>query len=419
MNDNHSMSKLKYKARWIAPVLREAVNSHPVVVLTGARQVGKSTLLKCESPFSEWRYVNLDDFDTLAQARSDPSSLWVGTGHVVIDEVQRAPGLITAIKKAVDEEYDQRRYVLSGSANILLMKEISESLAGRAVYISLYPMTYGELQDLPAPKILESLFAGELPVERCLRNTVDLYHLMWKGFMPSLLRQTTTAGILRWFEGYISTYLERDLRQLSQIDALPDFRRLMMVLALRCGSVLNQTEAARDTGLSQPTAHRYINLLETTCLVERLPAFSVNRTKRLVKSPKVVWNDTGLATFLAGHYSPAALKQSRESGGIFEAMIYLHLNSLLQQLMPRPYLYYWRTTTGKEVDFIIEWGTKLLAVEVKLSDKPRYEDTGTLRLFMNEYPQTVAGILVHGGQEIKIMHERIVAVPWTLLAGYA
>jgi hypothetical protein len=241
---------------------------------------------------------------------------------------------------------------------------------------------------------------------------------MWHGFMPALLALESSASVLRWWEGYIATYLERDLRQLSQIDSLPDFRRLMAALALRSGQILNQSEVARDIGISQPSVHRYINLLETTCLVERLPAFAVNRTKRLIKSPKLIWNDSGLACFLAGHFEPESLKASREAGGLFESMVYLHLNALSQLLTPKPRIFYWRTTTGKEVDFVLEWGRKLIAVEVKLSSVPKFSDTETLRLFFDEYPETIAGVLVHTGNEIKMMHQKIVAVPWVLLGGF-
>ena len=134
------------------------------------------------------------------------------------------------------------------------------------------------------------------------------------------------SAVSTWWEGYVTTYLERDLRQLSQIESLPDFRRLMSALALRGGQLLNQTELSRDIGISQPTIYRYINLLESTCLVERLPAYFVNRTKRLVKSPKIIWNDPGLASFLSGHYEIDSVRSSRESGGIFETMVYLHLH---------------------------------------------------------------------------------------------
>ena len=416
VNDNHSNYELQYKPRWITSLLRDAVRNHPIVVLTGPRQVGKSTLLKHEPPFSDWRYISLDDFDTLSQARKDPTSLWAGSDHVVLDEVQKSTNLLEAVKVAVDSDRDKYRFMLSGSANILLMKRISESLAGRAVYFTLYPMTWGEMNNLAATNLLEALFKGELPREEKIEPTPTApFPLMWKGFMPSLMHLKTSAAILRWWEGYVATYLERDLRDLSQIDSLPDFRRLMVALALRCGQMLNQTEVARDTGISQPTVHRYINLLETTCLVEGLPAFTVNRTKRLIKSPKVIWADPGLVSFLAGHYDPDSLSSSREAGGVFESMIYLHLNALAQLLVPKPNIFYWRTTTGRELDFVLEWGRKLLAVEVKLSTKPKFSDTDTLRLFMDEYPETSACILIHAGDEVKILHEKIAAIPWSFL----
>lgn len=420
MNDNHSNLELKYKPRWIASLLRDAVKHHPIVVLTGARQVGKSTLLQHEAPFSDWRYISLDDFDTLAQARSDPTSLWAGVDCIVLDEVQKSTNLLDAVKAAVDSNYDKYRFILSGSANLLLMKKVSESLAGRAVYFTLYAMTIGEMNNWSPTNLLEVLFEGKLPrAEKIESSPGAPFPLMWKGFMPSLMQLETPAAVLRWWEGYVTTYLERDLRQLSQIDSLPDFRRLMVALALRCGQILNQTEVARDTGISQPTVHRYINLLETTCLVERLPAFAVNRTKRLVKSPKVIWNDPGLVSFLAGHYDPESLTTSREAGGIFESIIYLHLSVLAQLLVPKPRIFYWRTTTSKEVDFVLEWGRKLLAVEVTLSSKPRFSNIETLKLFMDEYPETTACILVYTGDEVKIMGEKIAAIPWFLLGGHS
>lgn len=416
MNDNHSKSELEYKPRWLASLLRDAVEDHPIIVLSGARQVGKSTLLLQEQPFSKWRYINMDDFDALAQARSDPASLWAGADRIVIDEVQKSVNLLNAVKITVDSHPDRYRFVLSGSANILLMKKVSETLAGRAVYFTLNPLTIGEMNNLPPSNLLADLFQGKLPEEGYIppKTTAPL-PLMWKGFMPPLMHLQTSAAVLRWWEGYVRTYLERDLRQLSQIDSLPDFQRLMVALALRCGNVLNQTELSRDINISQPTVHRYINLLETTCLIQRLPAFAVNRTKRLIKSPKVIWIDPGLASFLAGHYDPESLAASREAGGIFESLVYLHLNTLAQLMVPKARLFYWRTVTGKEVDLVLEWGRRLLAVEVKLSDRPKFSDVETLRLFLDEYPETSACLLVYTGEEVKIMHEKIVAIPWFLL----
>jgi uncharacterized protein len=416
MNDNHSQSELHYKSRWIASLLMDAVKEHPVVVLTGARQVGKSTLLQHESPFKDWQYSSLDDFEILELARKDPQSIWAGTNQIVLDEVQKSTNILNAVKMAVDSHKGKYRFLLSGSANLILMKQVSESLAGRAVYFTLYPMTYGELTDSSPPNTLQLLFDGNFQ-NFAIKNlpVVNPYDLMWKGFLPPLMYFSSSTSVVRWWDGYISTYLERDLRQLSQIDSLADFRRLMVALALRCGQVLNQTEVSRDIGISQPTIHRYINLLETTCLIDRLPAFFVNRTKRLIKSNKIIFVDPGLASFLAGHYETKSLVSSRVAGGIFESMIYLHLKSLSQQLTPTPRIYYWRTVTGKEVDFVIEWGRRLLAIEVKLTDKPKYSDIENLKIFLKEYPETTAGILFYTGSEIKRMHEKIIALPWALL----
>ena len=416
MNEYHSAFKLNYKPRLLAELLRKVSKDHQIVVLSGARQVGKSTLLQNESPFKDWRYITMDDYDVLAQARKEPAVLWAGAENVILDEVQKSPRLMDAVKLEVDAQKSPQRFILSGSANILLMKNVSESLAGRAIYMVLFPMTIGEINEWQFSNLLETLFKGDISsLEDKVTGAIDPLPYLWKGFMPGLMRFEKTDSVLRWWEGYISTYLERDLRQLSQIDSLPDFRRLMTALALRCGKILNQSEVSRDTGITQPTVHRYINLLETTCLITRLPAYTVNRTKRLMKATKIIWNDPGLVTFLSGHYDVESLKDSREIGGVLESMIYIHLNTLVQLMMPKAAIYYWRTSTGKEVDFVIERGRTLLAIEVKLSTTPRYADTDNLRLFIEEYPETVIGVLLHCGNKVQRMHEKIIALPWWCL----
>ena len=206
MNDNHSQYELKYKVRWLASLLRDAVREHPVIILTGARQVGKSTLLLQEPPFSGWRYVSMDDFDALAQAKKDPASLWAGVDRIVIDEVQKSTNLLEAVKIAVDSQPDKYRFVLSGSANLLLMKKVSETLAGRAVFFTLNPLTIGEMKNQSPSHLLKNLFQGKLPEKTNISSKpMNPFHLMWKGFMPSLIRLQTPAAILRWWEGYITT----------------------------------------------------------------------------------------------------------------------------------------------------------------------------------------------------------------------
>ena len=416
MNDNHSRDESYYRPRWAATILRKMAQESPVVVLTGARQVGKSTLLSNEQPFSNWRYASLDNYDVLEQAQRDPDAILAGSKDLVLDEIQRAPGLLNAIKIAVDRRRGERHFVLSGSANLMLMSKVSESLAGRALTINLAPMTSGEQVMAKAPRLLESLLRAEPPSEGSI-DVEDPIPLMQRGFLPPLMMLSGEASFVRWWEGYIATYLERDLRQLSQVESLPDFRRVMETLALRTGQLLNQTDVARNTGVSQPTVHRYLNLLETSCLLCRIPAFTPSRTKRLVKSPKVYWFDPGIATFLSGYYSAGDLRPSREAGGIFECLVLLHLKALAQLMTPRPRIYYWRTLTGREVDFVIEQGRAVLPVEVKLTKKPNYGDARNIRFFLDEYPKASLGVLVHTGSDVRLLDRDIVAIPWTLLAG--
>lgn len=417
MNNIYSRSEYYY-TRWLTPLLREALETHPIVVLTGARQVGKSTLLRNEEPFREWRYYTFDDLDTLDQARRDPASLWAGSDQIILDEVQRVPDVLLAVKKAVDDSPQRYRFVLSGSANLLLMQRVSESLAGRAVYFVLHPLALGEAQRQSPPTLLADLLGGRWPDERTAENTeIDIFALLQRGAMPGLAHSTAPAVWLRWWEGYILTYLERDLQQISQIDALPDFRRLMELLSLHTGQLLNQSELGRDVGLTQPTTHRYINLLETTHLLERLHPYTAGRIQRLVKSPKVYWADPGLPVFLAGYFDREGLSQARELGAFFETLIYQHLRILSELMTPKAHLYFWRTRQGSEVDFVVEQGRRLLAFEVKWRENPRFQDAEGLRQFLDAHPRALGGVLLHRGSDVRYLGERILALPWRLLTG--
>jgi predicted AAA+ superfamily ATPase len=407
-----------YLPRWITPELQQALEEMPVLVLTGARQVGKSTLLLNEKPFSDFRFLSMDDFDVLRQANLQPESLWAGTDRIILDEVQKAPKLLSAVKRVVDQSPGRMRFVLSGSANLMLMKQVSESLAGRAVYHVLDPLTLGEINRTQPPALIHNILAGNWPEEGNLPSLPsDTFPVIQRGLMPALLRFNSAPSWVRWWDGYVSTYLERDLRQFAQIDALVDFRRLMELLALRSGQMLNQSDLARDAGLSQPTAHRYINLLETTHLFERVPAYTSNRSSRLFKAPKVFWNDTGLAVFLAGYFHEEELSKSRELGNFFETFIYHHLRVMARLMNPPARIFSWRTQTGQEVDFVLEYGRKVLAIEVKQTKRPGYGDTAGLITFLADHPDASGGLILHGGTEIRWLGKRIMAVPWTMVTG--
>lgn len=411
MNDFHSNNELIYKKRLISSQIKAAVKSFPVVVITGARQVGKSTFLQNE--FSDFKYVTLDDFSTLRQAKADPLSLWMNTDKVIIDEAQKAKEVFTAVKLTVDRTKGKTRFILSGSSNLLLMKGITETLAGRAVYFEMLPMSLGEIRGyLEGQKNFFDLWKSELNIREQKIEMISPLPFMLKGFMPPLMYLTDLKDVLLWWESYVKTYIERDVRELSQIDSLIDFRKVLDSIAPRTGTILNQTEIARDTGVSQPTVYRYLKLLEVSNIIKRIPAYSQNRSKRITKSPKVFFIDPALSVYLSGYHDEESLSSAKEVGGFFETTVLLHLNAFSELMVPKPKIFYWRTATQKEVDFVIEHGRKLLAVEVKLTKNPSFNDIKGLLAFMEDYRQTVRGVLIHAGDTIKWLHSKVIAVPW-------
>ena len=385
----------------------------PVAVVTGARQTGKSTLVG-QLAGDDRRYITLDDLDARSAAREDPELLLAGEQPVTLDEVQREPELMNAVKRAVDRRRRPGQFLLTGSANLLLMRRVSESLAGRASYLNLWPMTRREQRGLGPGGMWESLLTTDA------RQWIDLLRSQpgeqadWRalarrgGFPVPALQLERDQDRAIWFDGYVRTYLERDLQDIANISALPDFRRVMRATCLRIGQLLNQSELGRDISLAQATTHRYLNLLETSYLFVRLPAYTVNRTKRLVKSPKAYWSDTGLAMHLS---------QETEPRGEHLENIVLHDLLAWRDSRAAPAdLYYWRTASGAEVDFVIESGGRLLPIEVKSSARPRLRDTRHLRTFISEYEdRSLPGLLLHDGDSPEWVAPNVLAAPWWMV----
>ena len=389
--------------------LASRLRAMPAVVVTGARQAGKSTLAQDLTPGGR-RFVSLDDLDALELARRDPEALVEGP-PVTLDEVQREPDLLRAVKRAIDRDRRNGRFLLTGSANLLLMGGVSESLAGRASYLTLWPMTRREQQGQGRCGIWEELISRK--EDRWLdllrgdtSGPEDWIALARRGGFPTpALHMTTAAERTVWFEGYVRTYLERDLQDLSSISALPDFRRLMRAACLRLGQLVNQTELARDVALPQPTVHRYLNLLETSFLLVRLPAYAVNRTKRLIKTPKLYWGDVGVAMHLGGLAEP--------TGAHLENVVLHDLLCWRDARAERADILYWRTAAGEEIDFVIEVGRHLIPIEVKATPRPRLRDTRPLRSFRAEYGKAArAGLLLHTGTTLEWLAPDVLAVPW-------
>lgn len=402
--------------RLLEPAITAALQRFPVVVLTGARQTGKTTLVGTGTLAKGRIFRSFDDYDVLERALEEPDLLLQDAEQLTLDEVQRVPELLLAIKRDVDRSRKPGRFLLTGSANLLMMRRVSESLAGRAVYLTLWPMTETEKQGQPnAGPWGDWLEAPDVQAARKLApstKTGDCASRVFAGGypVPALAEEETERTL--WFDGYVRTYLERDLQDLASISSLADFRRLMRLAAHRVGQMLNQSELARDAALSQATAHRYLNLLETSYQIVRLPAFAVSRTKRLVKTPKLYWTDTGLAAHLAGLTAPATPPSTPVPGALLENLVLAQILAWRETVVPRPEIHYWRTQGGIEVDFVVEQGRRLLPVEVKSGRRVRPADARGLAAFLDDHPKSSPfGILLYGGDETLPLAERIIAVP--------
>lgn len=381
------------------------------VVVMGARQTGKSTLVQSHPALRDHRYLSLDDVDVRDVAERAPEDLLARGERLILDEVQRVPDLLFAVKRAVDRDRPRRRgrFVLTGSANLLLMHRVSESLAGRAAYVQLWPFTRGgragEARAGCWSALLETPFARW---EACLRRggRADWREEARLGGYPTpALELAGAAARATWFGGYLQTYLERDLRDHAAIEALVDFRRLMRAACLRIGNLANQAELARDAGVPPATAHRWLNVLAASFQLRRLEPYGVNRTHRLVKTPKRYWTDTALALHVAGIEEPG--------GAHLENLVLADLVAWRDGLDRAAEVMWWRTAAGAEVDFVVEQGRKLLAVEVKATATPRASDARQLAAFRDEYGRAVHGCLVlHGGDEVTPPGRGILAAPW-------
>ncbi len=398
--------------RAVAPKLEVAVRTMRVVVITGPRQAGKSTLARYHPQLASRPYFSLDDAATLLRARADRDAFLRSAPEMIIDEVQRDPPLILAIKVAVDKQRPQRRgqFVLTGSANLLMMKHVGDSLAGRAYYLRLQTLTRREQQGLGTAGIWTSFFETPAPdwlelIRAAPDRPEDWRQAVRRGGFPAVALETHNEQERSlWFDGYIATYLERDLRELHAVANLQSFQVLMQAAALRVGNLLNHAELARDAKMPLTTVHQYMSLLETSFQATRLVPYARNRTKRLIKTPKLFWNDVGLALHLGG---------AEPSGAHLENYVLTDLLSWRDTETPRPEVSYWRTSSGAEVDFVLERKKKLLAVEVKAGEAPGPRDAEHIKTFCAEYGSDVlGGLILHGGTESYWLHDRIMALPW-------
>jgi predicted AAA+ superfamily ATPase len=334
---------------------------------------------------------------------------------MTIDEVQRDPALILAIKTAVDAAQPQRRgqFLLTGSANLLMMQQVGDSLAGRAYYLRMWPLTRREQLGFGTAGIWTRFFETNPDEWLALVRDEAVPEEDWRdavrrgGFPAAVLDVRTDEARSLWFDGYVATYLERDLRDLQIVGNLQDFQTLMQIAALRIGNLVNYADLARDVRMPASTVRQHMNLLETSYQIVRLPPYMRNRTTRLIKSPKLYWNDTGLATYLGG---------GTPTGAHLENYVLNDLLAWRDTQVPRPEISYWRTAAGAEVDFVIERRQELLAIEVKATANPTPRDATHLRRFRDECGGQVRGaLLLHGGDRAYWLATGVLAVPWWMV----
>ena len=403
------------RKRWLTRPLQAALKALPVVVLTGARQTGKTTLAQALP--QKRAFVSLDDLGILGQAHADPDSL-LAARPVTLDEVQRAPELLLPVKRQVDRQRKAGDFLLTGSANLLLMGKVAESLAGRAVYLELPPFCPAEWQERPAGlKSLDLLFDPNFKLGDWPDEAGDWQTWLLRGGFPSALSAPSEEARKLWFAGYVQTYLERDLRQLSAVSSLPDFQRVMALAANRSARLLNQSDLARDAALPQPTVHRYLNLLETGCLLVRLSPYTTNPTTGLVKGKKILWSDCGLAAWLAGIKSSPDLSNRLDQGFWLEQAIFQSLQAWRSLDPTGRKLYFWRDRSGREVDFVLEKDGLLVALEIKASRQVMLSDADGIAAFRQSLGpgrRFRCGAVLHAGSA-RSLGQELWALPWCWL----
>jgi uncharacterized protein len=401
--------------RNITPKIIEALADTPVVMLNGARQTGKSTLAKSLiSDKHVGRYVTLDDATALAAAKHDPAGFISGLGEsTVIDEIQRAPELFVAIKADVDRNRTPGRYLLTGSANVLLLPRLSESLAGRMEIFTLWPLSQGEFVGV-REKFIDILFSEKLPSGESLSadTKTSVIERAIRGGYPEAAARSSESRRRAWFGSYISTILQRDVRDIANIDGLTAMPRLLSMLATRSPSLFNYSELSRSTGLPQSTLKRYMALFETIFLIDHLPAWYSNLGKRLVKTSKLVMNDSGLLTTLLA-VDAARLENTPLCGAVIENFVIMELKKQISWSDTRPAIFHYRTQTGQEVDVVLEdTAGRIVGIEIKSAKSVGGQDFRGLQSLAEAVGNNfLRGIVLYSGSEMVSFGSNLLAMP--------
>ncbi len=398
--------------RHLRPVIEEALADTPAVMLVGARQTGKTTLARSiAARRAGTAYATLDDATALEGALSDPTGFVAGLdAAAVIDEVQKAPALLPAIKAAIDRERRPGRFLLTGSADVLALPRVSESLAGRMEVATLWPLSQGELAER-REAFVDAVLRGERPSAGGRREDVVLRVL--RGGYPEATARERPARRRAFFESYVTTLVSRDVRDLAAIEAPGALRRLLQLLAARTGGVLNHSELARTLGIPVSTLKRYLALLETLFLVHELPAWASNRGKRLARAPKLHVVDTGLAAAVAGIDVDLIGRDRTLLGPLLESFVAAELRKQTGWSESRPVLHHFRTHAGQEVDIVLEDARgRVVGIEVKAAATVTGADLNGLRSLAEIAGKAfVQGIVLHLGPSSIPFGSNLVACP--------
>ncbi|WP_394757402.1 ATP-binding protein [Rhodoferax sp.] len=403
-------------ARHVQGKITTALQDTRVVLVVGPRQAGKTTLARLYAT-RDRPYLTLDDPATLAAARSDPAGFVRGLNQAVIDEVQRAPDLLLAIKESVDKDQTPGRFLLTGSTNLMAMPIVADSLAGRLEVITLLPFAQAELAGTQGD-LLDRLFDGAgLPAVVSPLVGDDLMDRVLKGGYPEALRRTSLSRRQAWLQDYVALILDRDVRDIANIDQLDRMPRLLDVLAAHAGQLVNHSSYGAALGLTTPTAQKYVGILERLFLTRQLPPWSSNFVSRLTKTPKLHFLDTGLLAALQGVTAAQLQKDRTAYGPLLENFVVSEVIKLTTWSDKRLRISHFRTKEQDEVDLVLEDRRgRVIGIEVKASATVRAHDLRGLRKLQEAVgDKFVQGLVLHDHDRITPFDGRLHAAPVSLL----
>lgn len=410
------------KSRNLLDEVFTALSDTPAVLINGPRQAGKSTLTQAPELLKQGRYyLTFDQPSFVTAAKNDPEGFIAGLPEkVTLDEVQHVPEIFSCIKASIDRHRKPGRFLLTGSANVLFLPKLSDSLAGRIEILTLWPFSQGEMHHTKED-FIDALFSSNphfrtQPISK-KTNRIALFEKLLTGGYPPLLTRTAPARRRSWFKSYLTTILQRDVRNFSDISDLNALPRLLAATAARAGSLLNFTDLGRSLMLPQTTVKRYFTLLEATFLVQLLRPWSTNLGQRVIQTPKAYLTDTGLLAHMLGLTADRLSLDPSLAGSVMENFIFMELLKQATWSKRKPEFYFWRTASGQEVDLLLEdQNGRLVGIEIKAGATLTAKDVRGLKTLSTlAGKRWIRGIILYTGSEIIPFGKNLHAIPISYL----